>query len=204
MGILLYKHVESTSMKFNQYLILTVMAVITFTANAKPTQFYKPYKNTNTVENIQPKKYLIESVSVNLSNKVNAPSFLTQDQIEERYLQNLKNELKSKGLLADGLTAQPISLSFEIKQKRVFAGEDLKFLGSKAVGKYAHSTLKYTSTMTYDNKELANYVSAEKISLGKSGSLGKIVRDLSGSGKPENALEDIDGFVHFIIEQLPQ
>ena len=51
------------------------MAVITFTANAKPTQFYKPYKNTNTVENIQPKKYLIESVSVNLSNKVNAPSF---------------------------------------------------------------------------------------------------------------------------------
>ena len=128
MGILLYKHVESTSMKFNQYLILTVMAVITFTANAKPTQFYKPYKNTNTVENIQPKKYLIESVSVNLSNKVNAPSFLTQDQIEERYLQNLKNELKSKGLLADELTTQPISLSFEIKQKRVFAGEDLKFL----------------------------------------------------------------------------
>ena len=34
--------------------------------------------------------------------------------------------------------------------------------------------------------------------------LGKIVRDLSGSGKPENELEDIDGFVHFIIEQLPQ
>ena len=33
--------------------------------------------------------------------------------------------------------------------------------------------------------------------------LGKIVRDLSGSGKPENELEDIDGFVHFIIEQLP-
>ena len=117
------------------------MAVSTFTVNAKPTQFYKPYKNTNIVENIQPKKYLIESVSVNLSSKVNAPSFLTQDQIEEQYLQNLKNELKSKGLLSDGLTAQPILLSFEIKQKRVFAGEDLKFLGSKAVGKYAHSTL---------------------------------------------------------------
>jgi hypothetical protein len=64
--------------------------------------------------------------------------------------------------------------------------------------------LQYTSTMTYDNKELANYVSAEKISLGKSGSLGKIVRDLSGSGKPENELEDIDSFVQFIIEQLPQ
>ena len=191
-------------MKFKQFSILVLVAISTFPVYAKPTQFYKPYKNTNTVENIQPKKYLIESVSVNLSNKVNAPSFLTQDQIEERYLQNLKNELKSKGLLADELTTQPISLSFEIKQKRVFAGEDLKFLGSKAVGKYAHSTLQYTSTMTYDNKELANYVSAEKISLGKSGSLGKIVRDLSGSGKPENELEDIDSFVQFIIEQLPQ
>ena len=61
------------------------MAVSTFTVNAKPTQFYKPYKNTNIVENIQPKKYLIESVSVNLSSKVNAPSFLTQDQVERRW-----------------------------------------------------------------------------------------------------------------------
>ena len=58
--------------------------------------------------------------------------------------------------------------------------------------------------MQQSHKELANYVSAEKISLGKSGSLGKIVRDLSGSGKPENELEDIDSFVQFIIEQLPQ
>ena len=60
------------------------MAVITFTANAKPTQFYKPYKNTNTVENIQPKKYLIESGSVTSSPRVPAPSFLTQNQIKER------------------------------------------------------------------------------------------------------------------------
>ena len=51
-------------MKFNQYLILTVMAVITFTTNAKPTQIYKTYKNTNTIEHIKPKKYLTESESV--------------------------------------------------------------------------------------------------------------------------------------------
>lgn len=105
--------------------------------------------------------------------------------------------------MADEQTAQPISLSFDIKQKRVFAGEDLKFLGSKAIGKYAHSTLQYTSTMTYDNKDLANYVSSEKISLGKSGSLGKIVRDLSGKGSPDNENEDIDGFAKYMIEQLP-
>ena len=45
----------------------------------------------NAVENIQPKKYLIKSIDVNLSSKVNAPKFLTQDQIKERYLQKFTN-----------------------------------------------------------------------------------------------------------------
>lgn len=190
-------------MKFKHFTILALIATSTSLVYAKPTQFYKPYKSVNTVENIQPKKYHIETVNVSLASKVDAPTFSTQDQIKERYVQKLTNELKSKGLLADEQTAQPISLSFDIKQKRVFAGEDLKFLGSKAIGKYAHSTLQYTSTMTYDNKDLAKYVSSEKISLGKSGSLGKIVRDLSGKGSPDNENEDIDGFAKYMIEQLP-
>lgn len=46
-------------------------------------------------------------------------------------------------------------------------------------------------------------MSSEKISLGKSGSLGKIVRDLSGKGSPDNENEDIDGFAKYMIEQLP-
>lgn len=190
-------------MKFKHFTILALIATSTSLVYAKPTQFYKPYKSVNTVENIQPKKYHIETVNVSLASKVDAPTFSTQDQIKERYVQKLTDELESKGLLADEQTAQPISLSFDIKQKRVFAGEDLKFLGSKAIGKYAHSTLQYTSTMTYDNKDLANYVSSEKISLGKSGSLGKIVRDLSGKGSPDNENEDIDGFAKYMIEQLP-
>lgn len=190
-------------MKFKHFTILALIATSTSLVYAKPTQFYKPYKSVNTVENIQPKKYHIETVNVSLASKVDAPTFSTQDQIKERYVQKLTDELKSKGLLADEQTAQPISLSFDIKQKRVFAGEDLKFLGSKAIGKYAHSTLQYTSTMTYDNKDLANYVSSEKILLGKSGSLGKIVRDLSGKGSPDNENEDIDGFAKYMIEQLP-
>lgn len=190
-------------MKFKHFTILALIATSTSLVYAKPTQFYKPYKSVNTVENIQPKKYHIETVNVSLASKVDAPTFSTQDQIKERYVQKLTDELKSKRLLADEQTAQPISLSFDIKQKRVFAGEDLKFLGSKAIGKYAHSTLQYTSTMTYDNKDLANYVSSEKISLGKSGSLGKIVRDLSGKGSPDNENEDIDGFAKYMIEQLP-
>lgn len=190
-------------MKFKHFTILALIATSTSLVYAKPTQFYKPYKSVNTVENIQPKKYHIETVNVSLASKVDAPTFSTQDQIKERYVKKLTDELKSKGLLADEQTAQPISLSFDIKQKRVFAGEDLKFLGSKAIGKYAHSTLQYTSTMTYDSKDLANYASSEKISLGKSGSLGKIVRDLSGKGSPDNENEDIDGFAKYMIEQLP-
>ncbi|MCS4296466.1 MULTISPECIES: hypothetical protein [Acinetobacter] len=140
-------------MKFKHFTILALIATSTSLVYAKPTQFYKPYKSVNTVENIQPKKYHIETVNVSLASKVDAPTFSTQDQIKERYVQKLTDELESKGLLADEQTAQPITLSFDIKQKRVFAGEDLKFLGSKAIGKYAHA-LPLFSSMTFISSAL--------------------------------------------------
>lgn len=190
-------------MKINIFFVFTLIGTCSFSVYAKATQFYKPYKSSETVENIQPKKYVVGEVNITLSSKVDAPTFYSQDQIKERYIQKLNEELKSKGLLADQETTQPISLSFDIKQKRVFSGEDLSFLSSKVVGKYAHSTLQYTSTMTFNSKPLATYESSERISLGKNGSIGKIVRDLSGKGSPENEKEDIDGFVNYMIEQLP-
>ena len=174
------------------------------TSNAKPTQFYKPYKNANTIENIQPKRYLINNVNVVLLSKTDANDFLTQEQIKTQYIQKITEQLKARNQLADEHTPQPISVNFEIKQKRVFAGEDLKFISTKLGSKYAHSTLQYQSTLINHDIELARYTSEEKISLGKKGSISKIVRDLSGSGKPENELEDIDGFAQFMVEQLPK
>jgi hypothetical protein len=190
-------------MKINVFFVFALIGTCSFSVYAKPTQFYKPYKSSETVENIQPKKYIVGEVNLTLSSKLDAPTFYSQDQIKERYIQKLNEELRLKGLLADQETAQPISVSFDIKQKRVFSGEDLSFLSSKVVGKYAHSTLQYTSTITFNNKPLATYESSERISLGKNGSIGKIVRDLSGKGSPENEKEDIDGFVNYMIEQLP-
>lgn len=180
------------------------LCCITHVALAKPAQFYKPYKSSILVENIQPKLYLIKDVNVRLSSKTNSPDFQTEEQIKNRYIQKLNEELKQQNLLANEQTTQPIFVNFDIEQKRVFAGEDLKFLSPKVVGKYAHSTLIYKSTLVHNNVELAKLSSEEKISIGKKGSLSKIVRDLSGGGKPENELEDIDGFAHYMIEQLPQ
>ncbi len=180
------------------------LLVISATASAKPDQFYKPYKSVNNVENIQPRQYLINNVNVVLTSKIDAPTFLSQDKIKERYIEKLNEELKKKNLLANDKTETPILINYDINQKRVFAGEDLKFISSKVVGKYAHSTFQYDSTLNNGNSELAKYSSDEKISIGKNGSFGKIARDLTGSGKPENELEDIDAFAKFMVDMLPE
>lgn len=173
-------------------------------SHAKPEQFYKPYVSSTVVENVQPKQYVIKNLNLNLRSKIDAPNFLDQEQIKARYLEKLNEELKARNMLATEQTKQPIYINFDIQQTRVFAGEGLKFISSKVVGKYAHSTLQYSSTLSLDNVELAKLSVGEQISLGGKGSLGKITRDLSGSGKPENELEDIDSFAHFIIEKLPK
>ena len=185
-------------------LILAALLCTPVIASAKPAQFYKPYKSKDTVENIQPKRYIVKDVNVTLSSKMNAPDFLNQDQIKQRYIQKLNADLKAKNLLADAETAQPIALSFDIAQKRVFAGEDLKFLGSNTGKKYAHSVMRYQSSLSHKDQELATLSSEDKISLGSKGSFGKIIRDLSGSGAPQNELEDIDGFAQHMVEQLPE
>lgn len=195
---------NSKSVKFNQYICMFSVAVIAFSAQAKPEQVYKPYKSAQVVENIQPRLFIINDVKVTLVSKIDAPDFLTQDQIKERYIKKLTEELKINNLLANEKTEKPILVKFDIKQKRVFAGEDLKFLSSKVVGKYAQSTMQYTSSLNNGAVELAKFKSDERVSIGKKGSIGKIMRDLSGKGNPENELEDIDGFAKYMIEQLPQ
>ncbi len=191
-------------MRNQQFILSLSLLLCTTLAQAKPEQFYKPYVSSNTVENIQPKQYVIRAVNVTLNSKIDAPSFLNQDQIKARYIEKLNDELKQRNMLATAQTKQPIYVDFDIKQTRVFAGEGLKFISSKVVGKYAHSTLQYSSTLQSGNAELAKLVVGEQISMGNKGSLGKIVRDLSGAANENNELADIDSFAHFMAEKLPK
>lgn len=191
-------------MNVKQLILPLCLCLSATVIHAKPEQFYKPYVSTELVENVQPKQYVIKSLNLSLSSKIDAPDFLNQEQIKARYLEKLNEELKARNMLATEQTKQPIYINFDIQQTRVFAGEGLKFISSKVVGKYAHSTLQYSSTLNLANVELAKLSVGEQVSLGKKGSLGKIARDLSGSGKPENELEDIDGFAQFMIEKLPK
>ena len=64
-------------------LILAALLCTPVIASAKPAQFDKPYKSKDTVENIQPKRYIVKDVNVTLSSKMNAPDFLNQDQIKQ-------------------------------------------------------------------------------------------------------------------------
>ncbi|MBU3847051.1 MAG: hypothetical protein H9855_08760 [Candidatus Acinetobacter avistercoris] len=191
-------------MKLLHYFLSIIFITSSTIVIAKPAQFYKPYKSKIDVENIQPKKYELGNINVTLSSKKEAINFLTQEEIHARYIQKLTEELKNNNLLADEQTIKPITLNFDIQQKRIFAGEDLEFISPKIVGKYAHSTLIYQSNLKYNNQELAELNQSEVLSIGKKGSLSKIIRDLSGKGKPENELEDIDAFAHYMINQIPK
>lgn len=176
-------------------------SIISPNLSAKATQIYKPYKNTETVENIQPRLYKLKSLNVSFSSRIQRPEYLTQDSITELYKEKIENTLKEKNMLADASTAQPIEIDLAINQKRIFAGEAL---GQKLAGNYAHSELQYTSTITYQNSPLASYKSEKYIGIGESGSFGKIFRDLSGEGKPEHEIKDVEAFAEKIADQLPK
>ncbi|SDB88856.1 hypothetical protein [Acinetobacter boissieri] len=193
-------------MVFKKLLLCCVSGaiLISTTVFAKTDKFYKPYDTVGDVEHIQPKLYVVHNVNVSLSSKINAPDFLNQEQVKERYIQKLNDALGAQNMLANEHTEKPILVDFDIKQKRVFAGEDLSFISSKVIGKYAHTEFQYTSTLSYNNAEIAKLSVDKMIGIGKNGSFGKIYRDLSGSGKAENELEDIDAFTMLMIENLPK
>ncbi|OTG91592.1 hypothetical protein B9T34_04620 [Acinetobacter sp. ANC 3813] len=83
-------------------------SIISPNLSAKATQIYKPYKNTETVENIQPRLYKLKSLNVSFSSRIQRPEYLTQDSITELYKEKIENTLKEKNMLADASTAQPI------------------------------------------------------------------------------------------------
>jgi hypothetical protein len=168
---------------------------------AKPDQIYKPYKNTEIVENIQPRLYKLKSLNVNFSSRIQRPEYMTQDSITELYKEKIEQSLKEKNMLADATTAQPIDIDLAITQKRIFAGEAF---GQKLTGNYAHSELQYNSTITYQNSPLASYKSEKYIGIGDNGTFGKMFRDLSGKGKPEHEIKDVEAFAEKIVEQLPK
>ncbi|GAB3044826.1 hypothetical protein GCM10027155_07400 [Acinetobacter apis] len=183
---------------------LTGTVLISTAALAKTDKFYKPYRVVGNVEHIEPKLYIIRNVTVSLSSKIEAPDFLNQEQVKERYVQKLNDALSAQNMLANEHTEKPILVDFDITQKRVFAGEGLKFISSKVVGKYAHSEFEYSSTLSSNNTDIAKLSIDKVMGIGKNGSFGKIYRDLSWSGKPENEIEDIDAFTNLMIENLPK
>ena len=132
---------------------------------------------------------------------LNKPDYLSQEKVIELYKTKIEESLKAKKMLATEQTPQPILINLDIKQKRIFAGEAL---GNKLSGNYAHSEFEYSSALTDQNKPLAQYKSEKFIGIGKNGNLGKIVRDLSGQGSPQNEIDDISAFSEKIVNNLPK
>ena len=185
------------------FAITTIFLSGFFTTNAfsKPKQIYKPYHNSEDVTDIQPRLYQLNSVNVSLSSRLNKPDYLSQEKVIELYKTKIEESLKAKKMLATEQTPQPILINLDIKQKRIFAGEAL---GNKLSGNYAHSEFEYSSALTDQNKPLAQYKSEKFIGIGKNGNLGKIVRDLSGQGSPQNEIDDISAFSEKIVNNLPK
>ena len=174
-------------------------------AVAKPQQFYKPYTSEQEVPQVENKRYQLGEINLDFSSKIDREGFLTEQEISNQYRQDIENQLREQNIYADENSQNIITINLNIQQKRVFAGEGFSRIGNESlVGKYAHSTMKYQSTLKLNDQPLATYSSSAKISIGKKGSIGKIFRDLSGGGKPENELEDIQGFSKYIVDNLPK
>jgi hypothetical protein len=195
-------------MKINHNIALAIIlmtSATSMTTYAKPTQFYKPYKSTETVENIQPRLYKINDLKVNLTSRMERPEYLNQESMTTLYKEQIESQLKEKNMLADENTAIPININLEINQKRVFMGEGFSWVGKEAlVGNYSTSEIQYNSTITANDIELANYKSDKYISIGNHGTYAKLFRDLAGKGKPEHEIIDVKNFAERIVNSLPK
>ncbi|MPW40755.1 hypothetical protein A6M14_05465 [Acinetobacter sp. Ac_877] len=194
----LYRNISLAS----TLIITTMLSTYSF---SKPTQFYKPYKSTETVENIQPRLYKINDLKVNLTSRMERPEYLNQESMTTLYKEQIESKLQEKNMLADENTAVPINLNLEINQKRVFMGEGFSRVGKEAlVGNYSTSEIQYNSTITANNIELASYKSDKYVSIGNHGSYAKLFRDLTGKGKPEHEIIDVQNFAERIVNSIPK
>lgn len=195
-------------MKFNLNIFFStalLISSVSMATHSKPTQLYKPYKSTETVENIQPRLYKIDNLKVNLTSRMDRPEYLNQESMTTLYKEKIESKLKEKNMLADENTAVPINLNLEINHKRVFMGEGFSRIGKEVlVGNYGAGEFQYNATLTAQNIELANYKSEKYVGIGNQGSFGKMFRDLAGKGKPEHEIMDIDAFSNRIVDQLPK
>lgn len=184
---------------------LIIAATLSMQTNSKPTQFYKPYKSTEVVENIQPRLYKVNNLTVNLTSRMARPEYLTQETMTNLYKEQIERNLKVKNMLADESTVNPIGINLDINQKRIFMGEGFSKVGKEAlVGNYGTSEIQYNSTITANSIELASYKSGKYVSVGNSGSFAKVFRDLAGKGKPEHEIIDVKNFAERIVSELPK
>ena len=96
----------------------SLIIIFTSTAYAKPTQFYKPYKNAEQVENITPKLYKLGETKVHLESKINTADYLTEDKLATLYQEKMTQQLQTKNLLANDTSARVIKLTKTTKHAK--------------------------------------------------------------------------------------
>lgn len=184
------------------FAIATVLSTHSF---SNPTQFYKPYKSTEVVDNIQPRLYKINNLNVNLLSRMARPEYLNQDNMTTLYKETIEKNLKAKNMFADENILNPININLDINHKRIFMGEGFSKVGNETlVGNYSTSEIQYNSSITANNKELASYKSGKYVSIGNHGAFAKMFRDLAGKGKPEHEIIDVENFAERITNELPK
>lgn len=156
-------------------------------------------------KNLHPKKYKINDVNIHLVSQVNKEGFLTKDNIQQKYIDDLNQQLifQKKNVINTNEDAALVNV--EVTHKRVFMGEGLKFIGGDhIVGGYADTVFTYNINVVYQGVVVETYSIKDAISY-KGGILGnfkKIARDLSSSGDAQDELEDVQKATTDIVDHL--
>ncbi|MBF7691283.1 hypothetical protein I2F29_12410 [Acinetobacter sp. FNA3] len=187
-------------------LLIFTFPIVLMTLNGCATT---PINNSSQAatnfKNLHPKQYKINNVNIHLVSQVNKDGFLTKDNIQQKYIDDLNQQLilQKKNVIN---TNEDVALvNVEVTHKRVFMGEGLKFIGGDhVVGGYADTVFTYNVNVVYQGVIVETYSIKDAISYkgGIFGNLKKIARDLSSSGDAQDELEDVQKATTDIVDHL--
>ncbi|ENV79842.1 MULTISPECIES: putative periplasmic lipoprotein [Acinetobacter] len=189
--------------KFLMVILPVVLGMVGCASN--PTNIDKKSQNIIAFTNMHPKQYKLNDVNIRLESSVQKEGFLTKDNIQQTYVDELNKQLERQHKNISNLSTGFALVDIGLIHKRVFMGEGLKFIGGdKLVGGYADTVFTYNVKVTYNGEVVQTFQRKQQIASkgGMIGNFKKIARDLSSTGTPQNEIEDIEKAVMTIVNDL--
>lgn len=186
-------------------LTITLFTALTLSGCATTNTPSQTSQAAIAFKNVHPKHYKLNNINIHLVSQVNKEGFLTKENIQKTYVDNLNQQLKLQNKSANNPNEEVALVDVDVTHKRIFMGEGLKFIaGDHIIGGYADTVFTYKINVIYQGVIIETHTTKDVIYYkgGIVGNFKKIARDLSSQGNAQNELDDVQKATADIINHL--